>query len=183
MDVWGVVDIFSLPLLRSSKNSSQVECPCPHFLAVILADLSQLLCQMDLNLLHPEDVGFLLRGFCSFLSHPSSLLSILQFCLQIQDLLFGRGQLYLNIMKLFALLLNLVLGILQASLSTLPPPLLSGQLCNKLLVLLLNYAQCLIGLDTKVGLNPSLIMSILPPLSGHKYLVDGLHRNDRRVRY
>ena len=86
-------------------------------------------------------------------------------------------------MKLFALLLNLVLGVLRAGLSTLPPPLLSSQLHNKLLVLLLNYTQCLVGFGTKVGLNPSLILSILHPLSGHEYLLDGLHRNDRQVRY
>ena len=86
-------------------------------------------------------------------------------------------------MELFTLLLNLVLSVLQAGLSTLPPPFLNSQLRSELLVLLLNCAQGLTSLSTKVGLDPSLIPSILHPLPGHEYLLDGLHRNDRRVCY
>ena len=86
-------------------------------------------------------------------------------------------------MELFALLLSLVLGILQAGLNTLPPSLLSGQLHNELLVLLLSCTKGLTGLGMKVGLDPSLIPGILHSLPGYEYLLDGLHRNNSRVRY
>ena len=86
----------------------------------------------------------------------------------------GRGQLYFSIMKPFALLLNLVLGILQAGLNTLPPSLLNGQLHNELLVLLLSCTKGLTGLGMKVGLDPGILHS----LPGYEYLLDGLHRNN-----
>ena len=160
-----------------------VEQLCPHFLAIVLADLRQLLRQADLGLLHPKVIGCLLRSLRYFLGRPSSLLGFLQFCLQFQDLLFGRGQLYLSVMEPFALLLNLVLGILQVGLSALLPSLPSGQLCNKLLILLLHYVQGLAGLDAKVDLDPSLVSGIFHPFLGCEHLLDGLHKNDRQARY
>ena len=85
--------------------------------------------------------------------------------------------------EFFALILSLVLGILQTGLNTLSCPLLHGQLCGELLVLLLSSSQGLAGLNTEVGLNPSLIPGILDPLLGHKNFLDSLHRNNRGVRY
>ena len=97
--------------------------------------------------------------------------------------MFGRGQLYFSIMKPFALLLNLVLGILQAGLNALSLPFLNYQLRRKLLVLLLSGIQGLVGLEAKVGLDPSLISGVPHPFLDYKHLLDGLHRNDRRVCY
>ena len=82
--------------------------------------------------------------------------------------------------KLFALILSLVLGILQTGPNALLRPLLCCQLHCKLLVLLLSNAQGLVGLSIEVGLN--LIPGILDPLLCHKNLLDNLHINNRRVR-
>lgn len=35
----------------------------------------------------------------------------------------------------------------------------------------------------EVGLDLGLILGIFHPLLGHKYLLDGLHKNDRGIRY
>lgn len=91
-------------------------------------------------------------------------------------MLLGCGLLYLNVIELFALLLSLVLGIVQAGLSILPPPLLRSQLCSELLVLLLSSAQGLAGLDAKVGPDPGLISGIFHLLLDHEYLLEGLHK-------
>ena len=65
-------------------------------------------------------------------------------------------------MELLALLLNLALGILEAGLSSSSLPLLRHQLRRQLLVLLLCYTQGLVGLGTKVSLDPSFIAGIFP---------------------
>nr|POF00615.1 hypothetical protein CFP56_26187 [Quercus suber] len=54
-------------------------------------------------------------------------------------------------MELFALLLSLVLGVLQAGLSAFPPPFLSSHLHSELLFLLLSGAQGLAGLDAELA--------------------------------
>ena len=86
-------------------------------------------------------------------------------------------------MKPFVLLLSLVLGILQADLGSISLLLLNCQLHRDLLILLLSGAQGLVGLSAKVGLNPSLILGVPHPFLCCKHLLDGLHRNDRRVCY
>jgi len=83
--------------------------------------------------------------------------------------------------ELFVLILSLVFGILQTSLSTLPHPLLCGQLGIELLVLLLGSSQGPVGLGAKVGLNPSLIPSILDPLLSSENLLDCLCKSNRNT--
>ena len=83
---------------------------------------------------------------------------------------------------LFALILSLVLGIFQTSLSTLSHLILRSQLYVELLVLLLSGSQGPVGLGTEVGLNSSVILGILDPLLSHKNLLDSLHINNRGVR-
>ena len=158
-------------------DSCPVEHLCPHFLAVVPTNLCQLVCQPDLSFLHPTNIGCLLQSLYNFLICLSSFLCSLQLCLQLQDLLFCCGQLYLNVIKLFALILSLVLGILQTGPSALLRPLLHCQLHCKLLVLLLSNAQGLVGLSTEVSLN--LIPGILDPLLYHKNLLDNLHKIGR----
>ena len=65
-------------------------------------------------------------------------------------------------MELLTLLLNLVLGILEAGLSASSLPLLYRQLCGQLLVLLLCCTQGLVGLDSKVSLDPSFVAGVFP---------------------
>lgn len=101
---------------------------------------NELLRQASPSLLDAKFVEPLLRRLHSYLGYPSRFLGLLKFCLQIQNLLFGHGHLYISVMEPFTLLLNLVLGILQVGLSALLPPFLSGQLRSKLLVLLLSGA-------------------------------------------
>ena len=84
--------------------------------------------------------------------------------------------------ELFALILSLVLGIFQTSLSTLSHLILRSQLYVELLVLLLSDSQGPVGLGTEVGLNSSVILGILDPLLSHKNLLDSLHINNRGVR-
>ena len=84
--------------------------------------------------------------------------------------------------KLFALILSLVLGIFQTSLSTLSHLILRSQLYVELLVLLLSGSQGPVGLGTEVSLNSSIILGILDPLLSHKNLLDSLHINNRGVR-
>ena len=84
--------------------------------------------------------------------------------------------------ELFALILSLVLGIFQTSLSILSHPILRSQLYVELLVLLLSVSQGPVGPGTEVGLNSSLILGILDPLLSHKNLLDSLHINNRGVR-
>ena len=86
-------------------------------------------------------------------------------------------------MELLALLLCLILNVLEASLKTPPFPFLSNHLRSELLDLLLGGAQGLAGLGEKVGLDPGLILGIFHPLLGHEYLLDGLRRNDKGIRY
>ena len=117
---------------------------------------------MDLGFLHPKIIGCQLRSLRRFLGRSSSLVGLPKLYLQVRDLLLGRGQLYFSIVELLALLLNLVLGILEASLSTSSLLLLYRQLCEQLLVLLLCCTQGLIGLDTKVSLDPSFIAGVSP---------------------
>ena len=175
-----VEDVLSIPPLGGSRDSYLVERLYLHFLAVVLSNLRQLLCQPNLNFLHPTVIGCLLQGLCSFLGHLSSFLGSLQLGLQLQDLLFLCGQLYLGIIEHFALILSLVLGIFQTGLSTFLRPLLLGQFSGEPLDLLLVTSQGLVGLNTEVGLNLSLVPSILDLLLGHKNLLDSLHINSRR---
>ena len=84
--------------------------------------------------------------------------------------------------ELFALILSLVLGNFQTSLSTLSHLILRSQLYVELLVLLLSGSQGPVGLGTEVGLNSSVILGILDPLLSHKNLLDSLHINNRGVR-
>ena len=84
--------------------------------------------------------------------------------------------------ELFALILSLVLGIFQTSLSTLSHLILCSQLYVELLVLLLSGSQGPAGLGTEVGLNSSVILGILDPLLSHKNLLDSLHINNKGVR-
>ena len=175
-----VEDVLSIPPLGGSRDSYLVEHLYLHFLAVVLSNLRQLLCQPNLNFLHPTVIGCLLQGLYSFLGHLSSFLGSLQLGLQLQDLLFLCGQLYLGIIEHFALILSLVLGIFQTGLSTFLRPLLRGQFSGEPLDLLLGTSQGLVGLDTEAGLNLSLVPSILDLLLGHKNLLDSLHINSRR---
>ena len=168
-----VEDVLSIPPLGGSRDSYLVERLYLHFLAVVLSNLRQLLCQPNLNFLHPTVIGCLLQGLYSFLGS-------LQLGLQLQDLLFLCCQLYLGIIEHFALILSLVLGIFQTGLSTFLRPLLRGQFSGEPLDLLLVTSQGLVGLNTEVGLNLSLVPSILDLLLGHKNLLDSLHINSRR---
>ena len=72
------------------------------------------------------------------------------------------------------LVIGLVLGILQAHLGTQTHPFLSNQLTGKLFIFLFKSAQCLVGLDMEVGLNLSIIPSVLDPLIGYKNFLDSL---------
>ena len=103
-----------------------VERFCPYLLAVVPTNLHQLIYQSNPNFLHLMFIGCLLQGLCNFLGYPSCLLGSLQLCLQLHDHLFLGGQLYLSMIGPFAVILDLVLGILQTSLSALPHPLLYG---------------------------------------------------------
>ena len=168
-----VEDVLSIPPLGGSRDSYLVERLYLHFLAVVLSNLRQLLCQPNLNFLHPTVIGCLLQGLYSFLGS-------LQLGLQLQDLLFLCCQLYLGIIEHFTLILSLVLGIFQTGLSTFLRPLLRGQFSGEPLDLLLVTSQGLVGLNTEVGLNLSLVPSILDLLLGHKNLLDSLHINSKR---
>ena len=86
-------------------------------------------------------------------------------------------------MELLALLLNLVLSVLKAGLSAPPLLLLSRQLHSQLSILLLRCTEGLAGLSVKIGLNPSFIASVSHPLLNHEYLLDGLYKNNREIRY
>ena len=81
------------------------------------------------------------------------------------------------------MLLNLILSILEASLSAPPFPLLSSHLRSELPDLLLGGAQGFVGFGVKVGLSPGLILGIFHPLLGHEYPLDTLRKNDRGIRY
>ena len=83
--------------------------------------------------------------------------------------------------KPFALILGLVLGILQTSLSALPHPLLCGQLGVELLILLLGSSQSPVGLDAEVGLNLSLIPSVLDPFLGSEDLLNGPRKSNKTL--
>ena len=72
------------------------------------------------------------------------------------------------------LVLNLVLDVLQACLGIQTHPLLSNQLTGKLFIFLFKCAQCLVGLGVEVGLNLSIIPSVLDPLIGYKNFLDSL---------
>ena len=81
----------------------------------------------------------------------------------------------------FALILGLVLGILRSSLSALPHPLLCGQLGVELLILLLGSSQGPVSLGAEVGLNLSLIPSILNPFLGNKDLLNGPRKSNKTL--
>ena len=121
------------------------------------------------------------QGFCSFLGRPSGNFGLLQLSFKVQDQLLMCGQLYLNEIELFALILNLVLYILQLSLSAPTCPLFNSQLSGQLLVFLLHGPQGLIRLSAEVGLNPSLISGVLDPFLSYKNLLGNLHKNDKRI--
>ena len=121
------------------------------------------------------------RGLHSFLGYPSGGFGLLQLSFEVQDQLFLYVKLYLSEIELFALILNLVLGILQPNLSVPPRPLLNSQLSGQLLVFLLRGPQGLIRLSTEVGLNPGLVSSVLDPFLSYKNLLGNLHKNDKRI--
>ena len=89
------------------------------------------------------------RGLHSFLGYPSDGFGLLQLSFEVQDQLFLYVKLYLSEIELFALILNLVLGILQPNLSVPSRPLLNSQLSGQLLVFLLHGPQGLIRLSTE----------------------------------
>ena len=129
-NVCRVVHVLSFPSFRSNRDSCLVKHLCPYFLAVVPADLYQLLCQANLGFLHPKFIRCLLRGLHYFFG-------LSKFCLQVRDLLLGRDQLYFGIVELLAFLLSLVLGVLEAGLSAPSLLFLRGQLRGQHLVLLL----------------------------------------------
>ena len=81
----------------------------------------------------------------------------------------------------FALILGLVLGILWSSLSALPHPLLCVQFGVELLILLLGSSQGPVGLGAEVGLNLSLIPSILDPFLCSKDLLNGSCKSNKTL--
>ena len=81
----------------------------------------------------------------------------------------------------FALILGLVLGILRSSLSALSHPLLCGQLGVELLILLLGSSQGPVGLGAEVGLNLSLIPSVLDPFLCSKDLLNGSRKSNKTL--
>ena len=72
MDVGRVVNPYSSPPLRGSRNPYKVEGFNPCLLAVILAYLGQLLSQLDLDFFYLEVIGRFSRGLRSFLRCPSN---------------------------------------------------------------------------------------------------------------
>ena len=79
------------------------------------------------------------------------------------------------------MILGLVLGILQTSLNALPHPLLCGQLGIELLILLLGSSQGPVGLSAEVGLNLSLIPSVLDPFLGRKDLLNDSRKSNKTL--
>ena len=86
------------------------------------------------------------------------------------------GQLYLSKIKLFALVLDLVLGILQIGLNAHLRPFLSNQIGLELFILLFSSSQCPVGLDL------NFVLGVLDLLLSHKILLDSLHINNKGVR-
>ena len=91
------------------------------------------------------------------------------------------GELYLNEIELLALVFSFVLGILQPRLDAFPRLLLYSKLSSQLLVFLLQGSQGLGDLGSVVGLNPSLIPSVLDPFLRYKNLLGNLHKNDKGI--
>ena len=58
-------------------------------------------------------------------------------------------------------------------------PLLSNQLAIKLFIFLLKCAQSLIGLGAEVGLNLSIIPSVLDPFLDYKNFLDSLCKKNK----
>ena len=86
-------------------------------------------------------------------------------------------------MEFLTLLPSLILSILEAGVNAPPLLLLSRQLHSQLLVLLIYCNQGLASLGVKIGLNPSFIAGISHPLLSHEYLLVGLYKNNRGIRY
>ena len=124
----------------------------------------------------------MLRGLHGFFDCPSFSFSFLKLFLQLQDLLLLCGELYLSEIELPTLVLNLVLGILQASLSTLSRSILGSQLSGKFLTLLFGGAQGPVGLNMEIGLSLSFISGIFDPLLCHRNLLNSLHMDNKEVR-
>lgn len=157
LEIFWIIHILNLPPLRGSKSSSLVQCLNPHLEVIVPVNPNQLISQAGLGLLHSKVIELLPCSIRGHLSRLSRLLRLFRLCLQVHHLLFGCGQHYLRVMELLMLLLSLRLSVLEANLSTLPPPLLSSQFCSKLLIFLLSGTQSLASLCAKVINEPSLV--------------------------
>ena len=110
-----------------------------------------------------------------------SLLGLGQLRLQLQHLLLGYGQLYLDVMKPLALLLHLRLSAPKASLRTSLVPVRGDQLQSQLLIPPFGDGERLVGLCAKVIRKPRLVTGVLHQLLGSENLLGDQCKSNKNI--
>ena len=109
MDIWMIIYAPRLPLNIVCRDSCNTKGPMPGCIAVIPAYIGKLLCKPNLRFFYAEQIERLLLSLSCFLGQLSRLLDLLQLNLKIYDQLPLGGQVYLDQVHFFMVILDLPL--------------------------------------------------------------------------